>query len=152
MSSSALTYLFHGYPEALGQPPSIPTNPTVYQHYARVQVFWMCNQSETCQRYLQAAISLDIAASQINLGRPSSLLALLIQQGSCEQVIHNSTPQFPDMEVGDNERTCATGWLWRLYEDIGAEPDSTGCSHSNQLTFTEGFVRSLSTVYSNTAV
>uniref|UniRef100_A0A8I5TVW3 Uncharacterized protein n=1 Tax=Pongo abelii TaxID=9601 RepID=A0A8I5TVW3_PONAB len=52
-------------------------------------------QSETCQRYLQTAISLDIAVPQINLlGRPSSPPALLIQQHSCEQVIHNSTPQF----------------------------------------------------------
>uniref|UniRef100_A0A2K6V5X5 Spermatosis associated 12 n=1 Tax=Saimiri boliviensis boliviensis TaxID=39432 RepID=A0A2K6V5X5_SAIBB len=96
---------------------------------------------------------LDIAASQINLGRPSSPLALLIQQGSCEQVIHNSIPQCPDLEDEDNERTCATGWLWRLYDDIGAEPSSTACSHSNQLTFIEGcFVRSLSTVYSNTHI
>ena len=109
-------------------------------------------QSETCQRYLQTAISLDIAVSQINLlGRPSSPPALLIQQGSCEQVIHNSTPQFLGMEDGDNERT--TGWLWRLYEDMDAEPSSTGCSRSNQLTFIEGcFVRSLSTVYSNTHI
>ncbi|EHH51237.1 hypothetical protein EGM_10575 [Macaca fascicularis] len=109
-------------------------------------------QSETCQRYLQTAISLDIAAPQINLlGRPSSPPALLIQQDSCEQVIYNSIPQFPGMEDGDNERTCATGWLWRLYEDIGAEPSGTGYSRSNQLTFIEGcFVRSLSTVYSNT--
>uniref|UniRef100_A0A2K5DFU6 Spermatosis associated 12 n=1 Tax=Aotus nancymaae TaxID=37293 RepID=A0A2K5DFU6_AOTNA len=146
------TYSFHGYPEALGHPLNIPTNPTVHQHYASIQVFCQ-DQSETCQRYLQTAISLDIAASQINLGRPSSPLALLIQQSSCEQVIHNSTPQFPDMEDGDNERTCATGWLWRLYEDTGAEPSSTGCSHSNQLAFIEGcFVRSLSTVYSNTHI